>query len=194
MLNFFTMLDDMVWGAPLLILLVGTGIYLTVRLGLLQVLKLPKAFKLIFADDKGQGDISSFAEQFTNYSCAHMAGVDSVFAGKDNRWCGVFTDYVLKNSGHYDEAANWYKKLGNKWNPEAIYNAANKAGAVVSASEVRPGDLIVMNWENDNEYDHVGLVVSVNENSVTVMEGNNGNYTRKTEYPINGNVAFLRTR
>lgn len=55
MLNFFTMLDDMVWGAPLLILLVGTGIYLTVRLGLLQVLKLPKAFKLIFADDKGQG-------------------------------------------------------------------------------------------------------------------------------------------
>ena len=44
MLNFFTMLDDMVWGAPLLILLVGTGIYLTVRLGLLQVLKLPKAF------------------------------------------------------------------------------------------------------------------------------------------------------
>lgn len=59
MLNFFTMLDDIVWGAPLLILLVGTGIYLTVRLGLLQVLKLPKAFKLIFADDKGQGDISS---------------------------------------------------------------------------------------------------------------------------------------
>ena len=131
-----------------------------------------------------ESDISSFAEQFANYSCAHMAGVDSVFAGKDNRWCGVFTDYVLKNSGHYDEAANWYKKLGNKWNPEAIYNAANKAGAVVSAAEVRPGDLIVMNWE----------VVSVNENSVTVMEGNNGNYTRKTEYPINGNVAFLRTR
>ena len=61
MLNFFTMLDDIVWGAPLLILLVGTGIYFTVRLGLLQVLKLPKAFKLIFADDKGQGDISSFA-------------------------------------------------------------------------------------------------------------------------------------
>ena len=61
MLNFFTMLDDIVWGAPLLILLVGTGIYLTIRLGLLQILKLPKAFKLIFADDKGQGDISSFA-------------------------------------------------------------------------------------------------------------------------------------
>lgn len=61
MLDFFTKIDDVVWGPPLLVLLVGTGIYLTVRLGLLQVLRLPKAFKLIFAEDQGEGDISSFA-------------------------------------------------------------------------------------------------------------------------------------
>ena len=61
MLEFFTTIDDFVWGPPLLVLLVGTGIYLTIRLGLLQVLRLPKAFKLIFAEDKGEGDISSFA-------------------------------------------------------------------------------------------------------------------------------------
>lgn len=61
MLEFFTAIDNIVWGAPLLVLLVGTGIYLTVRLGLLQVTRLPKAFKLIFVDDKGEGDISSFA-------------------------------------------------------------------------------------------------------------------------------------
>ena len=61
MLDFFTKIDDFVWGPPLLVLLVGTGIYLTIRLGLLQVFRLPKAFKLIFAEDKGEGDISSFA-------------------------------------------------------------------------------------------------------------------------------------
>ena len=61
MLDFFTTIDDFVWGPPLLVLLVGTGIYLTIRLGLLQVLRLPKAFKLIFSEDKGEGDISSFA-------------------------------------------------------------------------------------------------------------------------------------
>lgn len=61
MLEFFTAIDNIVWGAPLLVLLVGTGIYLTVRLGLLQVTRLPKAFKLIFVDNKGEGDISSFA-------------------------------------------------------------------------------------------------------------------------------------
>lgn len=55
------MIDDLVWGPPLLVLLVGTGIYLTIRLGLLQLLRLPKAFKLIFSDDTGHGDISSFA-------------------------------------------------------------------------------------------------------------------------------------
>ena len=44
-----------------MILLVGTGIYLTARLGLLQVLRLSKAFQLIFIKDKGHGDVSSFA-------------------------------------------------------------------------------------------------------------------------------------
>ena len=44
-----------------MILLVGTGIYLTLRLGLLQILRLPKAFQLIFTKDKGHGDVSSFA-------------------------------------------------------------------------------------------------------------------------------------
>lgn len=61
MLNFFSSLNDIVWGPPLLILLVGTGAYLTARLGLLQITKLPKAFQLIFVKDKGEGDISSFA-------------------------------------------------------------------------------------------------------------------------------------
>ena len=61
MLNLLKELDALVWGPPLLILLVGTGIYLTLRLGLLQILRLPKAFQLIFTKDKGHGDVSSFA-------------------------------------------------------------------------------------------------------------------------------------
>ncbi|HGR3927847.1 TPA: alanine/glycine:cation symporter family protein [Streptococcus pneumoniae] len=61
MLELLKSIDDFAWGPPLLILLVGTGIYLTMRLGLLQVLRLPKAFQLIFIQDKGHGDVSSFA-------------------------------------------------------------------------------------------------------------------------------------
>lgn len=54
-------IDSFVWGPPLLVLLVGTGIMLTIRLGLLQVLKLPQALKLIFcAKNDGHGDVNSF--------------------------------------------------------------------------------------------------------------------------------------
>lgn len=62
MYDLLSSIDGYVWGPPLLILLVGTGIFLTVRLGLLQIFKLPTAIRLIFADDtSGDGDISSFA-------------------------------------------------------------------------------------------------------------------------------------
>ena len=44
MLEFFTTIDDFVWGPPFWSLLVGTGVYLTIRLGILQVLRLPKSF------------------------------------------------------------------------------------------------------------------------------------------------------
>ena len=54
-------IDSFMWGPPLITLLVGTGIYLTIRLKLLQVFRLPKALRLIFkAQNNGRGDVSSF--------------------------------------------------------------------------------------------------------------------------------------
>ena len=54
-------IDSIVWGPPLIALLVGTGIYLTVRLGLIQVFRLPLALSLITeAKNRGEGDVTSF--------------------------------------------------------------------------------------------------------------------------------------
>jgi len=54
-------IDSFLWGAPLIVLLVGTGILLTVRLSLIQVVRLPQALRLILrAKSRGLGDISSF--------------------------------------------------------------------------------------------------------------------------------------
>lgn len=54
-------IDSFVWGPPLLVLLVGTGIFLSFRLGFLQVFRLPRSLKLIFfAENQGEGDIDSF--------------------------------------------------------------------------------------------------------------------------------------
>lgn len=61
MLDILNEIDSFVWGPPLLVLLVGTGIWLTIRLRLLQVFKLGDALKLIFsAKNDGSGDVNSF--------------------------------------------------------------------------------------------------------------------------------------
>ncbi|HFR3976208.1 TPA: alanine/glycine:cation symporter family protein [Streptococcus suis] len=62
MLELMQNINNFVWGPHLLLLLVGTGVYFTLRLGVFQVSKLPTAFRLIFSSDQsGQGDVSSFA-------------------------------------------------------------------------------------------------------------------------------------
>ena len=61
MLETLNAIDSFVWGPPLLVLLIGTGLMLTVRLHLLQVFRLPRALKLIFtAKNQGEGDVDSF--------------------------------------------------------------------------------------------------------------------------------------
>ncbi|WP_394140001.1 alanine/glycine:cation symporter family protein [Vibrio chagasii] len=68
-------INQFVWGPPLLILLVGTGIYFTFRLGLLQFRHLPTALKMVFSKDKsGTGDVSSFAALCTALSATIGTG------------------------------------------------------------------------------------------------------------------------
>jgi alanine or glycine:cation symporter, AGCS family len=56
---------DFVWGPPLLILLFGTHIYLTIRLKFIQRY-IPKAIKLSFSRNKeGEGDVSHFGALMT---------------------------------------------------------------------------------------------------------------------------------
>ena len=57
--------DDFVWGPVMLVLLVGTGIFLTIRLKFLTWRNLPYAVKLTLSKEartkKGEGDVSPFA-------------------------------------------------------------------------------------------------------------------------------------
>ncbi|MDW8802343.1 sodium:alanine symporter family protein [Clostridium sp. A1-XYC3] len=67
--------NSFIWGPPLLILLVGTGIYLTFSLKLIQVTKLRLAFKYVFKDDNSaEGDVSSFAALCTALSATVGTG------------------------------------------------------------------------------------------------------------------------
>ncbi|WP_203363970.1 sodium:alanine symporter family protein [Bacillus sp. REN10] len=68
LLEVLNSISGMIWGPPLLILLVGTGIYLTIRLGFLQLKLLPYSLKLAFSksqDHQSEGDISHFQALMT---------------------------------------------------------------------------------------------------------------------------------
>ncbi|WP_200416391.1 alanine/glycine:cation symporter family protein [Virgibacillus salexigens] len=64
MMDIINAISSFVWGPPTLILIVGTGLYLTFRLGFLQFRTLPYALKLAFRptrqDKKSKGDISHY--------------------------------------------------------------------------------------------------------------------------------------
>lgn len=55
-------IDDLVWGVPMIVLILAVGIFLTIRLKGLQITKLPLAVKHIFANEKDgkEGEVSSF--------------------------------------------------------------------------------------------------------------------------------------
>ena len=155
MLTFFKALDSFVWGVPLLVLLVGTGIYLSTRLRLLQVLKLPLAFKLIFAEDKGEGDISSFAALATALAATvgtgNIVGVaTAIKAGGLGAlfwmWIAAFFGMATKYAegllaikyrtkdanGEVSGGPMYYiiNGMGKKWKPLAIFFAL--AGILVA--------------------------------------------------------------
>ncbi len=70
-------LSGWVWGPPMLTLLVGTGLYLTILLKGMQFRALPHAFRLIFHKEHSQaGDISHFAALMT--ALAATVGIGNI--------------------------------------------------------------------------------------------------------------------
>lgn len=75
--SLMTTLSHWVWGPPMLILLVGTGLYLTVILKGMQFRALTHALRLIFHKDHGHaGDISHFAALMT--ALAATVGIGNI--------------------------------------------------------------------------------------------------------------------
>ena len=70
-------INSFIWGPPLLILLSGTGLYLTVKLGLIQIFQLPRALSYLFKKEQGnsqKGDVSAFAALCTALSATIGTG------------------------------------------------------------------------------------------------------------------------
>ena len=74
--NLLVAIDDFVWGVPLIVLILATGIFLTVRLRGLQFHKLILAFKYMFKNesDGSEGEVTSFAALCTSLSATIGTG------------------------------------------------------------------------------------------------------------------------
>jgi AGCS family alanine or glycine:cation symporter len=81
-----TMINGYAWGPAMLVLLLGTGIYLSLRLGFLTLRKIPMAFGLLLGgfSGQGEGDIPPFKALMTSLSATigtgNIAGVATAVA------------------------------------------------------------------------------------------------------------------
>ncbi|MCJ0055755.1 sodium:alanine symporter family protein [Clostridioides difficile] len=149
LIDILNKVDAFIWGPPLLVLLVGTGILLTVKLGVVQITKLPRALKLIFsAENKGSGDVSSFAALCTALAATvgtgNIVGVaTAIKAGGPGAlfWMciaaffGMATKYsegvlaikyrTKDKNGQVSGGPMYYivNGMGEKWRPLAIFFA-----------------------------------------------------------------------
>ena len=92
MTEFLNWLSGVLWGPPTLILIVGTGLFLTFRIGFYQFSSLPYALKLAFSknqDHSSEGDISHFQSLMT--ALAATIGTGNI--------AGVATAVVLGGPG-----------------------------------------------------------------------------------------------
>lgn len=88
LLHFFGRLSDVVWGPPMLVLLVGTGVFLTIRLRGLQFSGLVHSLYLALVkrkeDNAAEGDISHFQALMTALAATvgtgNIAGVATAIA------------------------------------------------------------------------------------------------------------------
>lgn len=73
--KFLGSIDDFVWGPPLMVLILAGGIYLTIRMGVLQIRKLPLALKwMVKNEENGDGEVTSFGALCTALSATIGTG------------------------------------------------------------------------------------------------------------------------
>lgn len=73
--DFLVWFDNLVWGLPLIILILATGIFLSIRLCGLQFVHLPKALKFMFKNEEGgKGEVTSFGALCTALSATIGTG------------------------------------------------------------------------------------------------------------------------
>ncbi|MCJ8348114.1 sodium:alanine symporter family protein [Moritella sp.] len=142
--NFISAVNGVVWGVPMLVMILGVGLYLSLGLKLMPILKLGTGFKLLWvgrsAGAKSEGEITPFNALMTSLSATigtgNIAGVaTAIFLGGPGAlfwmWCTALVGMATKfaeavcavkyrekdANGNFVGGPMYYIKngLGRKW-------------------------------------------------------------------------------
>lgn len=134
-------IDDIVWGWPLIILILSAGLWLSIRTGFVQFFHLGKALKfMVKNEDEGEGEVTSFGALCTALSATIgtgnivgvataicLGGPGALFWMLFAAFLGMATKYSEgflaikyrenKGNGHYLGGPFYYieKGMGPKW-------------------------------------------------------------------------------
>jgi AGCS family alanine or glycine:cation symporter len=141
-MSVFEKLNGIVWGVPMLVAILGTGLFLTIGLKFMPIMKIAEGFKRLWQGRKSteEGDISPFNALMTSLSATigtgNIAGVaTAIFIGGPGAlfwmWCtalvGMATKYAeavcavkyreVDDLGNHVGGPMYYIKngLGHKW-------------------------------------------------------------------------------
>jgi peptidoglycan hydrolase-like protein with peptidoglycan-binding domain len=109
-------------------------------------------------------------------------------------WCASFVSYVFNKAGAGDIVRKTQTKNGFVGCTAGINGLKKKGYKTVKLAEAKAGDIIFFDWQDDNDPDHVGIVVKSNPKKkiVTCYEGNTTN--GKGGSQSNGGGVFKRDR
>ena len=106
--NWLNIIDDVVWGIPTILLILVTGIIMTISTRGIQFTKLGRAFKSIFKENEGHGELSGFAALCTALSATigtgNIVGVaTAVLAGGPGALFWMWVAAILGTATKYAE-------------------------------------------------------------------------------------------
>ncbi|MBQ3671905.1 MAG: alanine:cation symporter family protein [Treponema sp.] len=106
--KWLNIIDDVVWGIPTILLILVTGIIMTISTRGIQFTKLGRAFKSIFKENEGHGELSGFAALCTALSATigtgNIVGVaTAVLAGGPGALFWMWVAAILGTATKYAE-------------------------------------------------------------------------------------------
>ena len=101
-------------------------------------------------------------------------------------WCACFISWLAYQNGimntkipkfiNTGDGAYWFK-IRNQFKYRGTYTP-------------KPGDIIFIDWNDNDRIDHVGLVEKVENGTLYTIEGNSRDAVRKKSYPLTSKYLY----